>query len=818
MDVLRQDLVYSLRRLRQSPGFTLVAVATLALGIGATSALFSVVEGVLLRPLPYPKPDQIVRLWEVGPDGNRMSFADPNFEDVRSQAGSLAGVAEYATSVVTVSGGAEPTRALVAAVSADFLAVFGAHAELGRAFAPDEHRFGSAPVALVSHDYWMRFLGGTTALSELKLTTDAFSAPVIGVLPAGFRFPDDADIWVPRESQRPRLPSRTAHNWRVVGRLRDGIALPAARAELATVAGRLRRQYGPDTMMTDVAVVPLREAITGGVRSALAILFGAAASLLLIAAANVVNMLLAQTATRARELAIRAALGAGRGRLVRQSLTEALLLSLGAGVVGVLFAVWGVDALRQAAPANLPRLDEVAVNGRVLLFATAVSIAVAATLGALIAWRATASDPQAALGEGSRGEAATVRAHRLGRLMVAGQLAATLVLLVGAGLLGRSLLRVLAIDPGFDRTRVVTIELALPDVEEEKAAGARARFLSELVARLRGVPGVLEAGGTNALPLAPGGADGTYVELGPQDPAPRTMEELERLFREATRTGEGDFRVASDGYFKALRIPLRQGRLFDERDVPGAPHAAVVSQSLARKKWPGQAVLGRRLEFGNMDGDLRPLVVVGVAGDVRPDSLEGPPRPTIYVDDRQRPRATSRFTIVMRTETDAGALSSAGRQVVRELDPTIAPRFRTLPDVVSASLDGRRFDLTLVGVFAATALLLAMAGVYGVTAYWVAQRTREIGVRMALGACGGDVVRLVLRQGLQAVAVGVSVGVGGSLLLGRTVQALLFGVSATDPPTLAGVAVVLVAVAGLAGYVPARRAARVDPMVALRSE
>jgi predicted permease len=474
MDILRQDLIYGLRRLRQSPGFTLLAVATLALGIGATSALFSVVEGVLLRPLPYPKPDQIVSLWEVGPDGNRMRFADPNFEDVRSQAASLAGVAGYATSVVTVSGGAEPTRALVASVSADFFAVLGAHPERGRAFAPAEHRFGSAPVALVSHDYWTRVLGGSTALSELKLTTDALSAPVIGVLPAGFRFPDDADIWVPRESVRPRLPSRTAHNWRVVGRLRDGIGLLAARAELTTIAGRLRRQYGPDTMMTDVAVVPLREAITGGVRSALAILFGAAASLLLIAAANVVNMLLAQTATRTRELAIRAALGAGRGRLVRQSLTEALLLSLGAGVVGVLFAAWGVDALRRAAPATLPRVNEVAVNGRVLLFAMAVSIAVAAALGALIAWRATASDPQAALGEGSRGEVGTVRAHRLGRLMVAGQLAGTLVLLVGAGLLGRSLLRVLAVDPGFDRTRVVTVELALPDVEEEQAAGRRA--------------------------------------------------------------------------------------------------------------------------------------------------------------------------------------------------------------------------------------------------------------------------------------------------------------------------------------------------------
>jgi predicted permease len=827
MDTLRQDLVYGVRRLHQTAGFTLMAVATLALGIGTTTAIFSVVHGVLLQPLPYPNPDRIVRLYELDAAGHKMDFADPNFEDVREGARSLDGAAEYKSGVFSVSAGGEQSRTVVGIVSADFFHVFGVRPERGRSFAPDEQRVGAPASVLVSHDFWVRRLGGNASLDALKMTVDGRAAAVVGVLPARFAFPDDAEIWAPRELFE-RLPSRTAHNWHVIARVGDGVGVAAARAEVSTIARRVHEAHGQDTRrsidalasfeLVDASVVPLREAMTGHVRSPLVMLLAAAASLLLIASGNVVNMLLAQAATRARELAIRTALGAPRLRLIRQLLTEALVLSLVAGAGGVLLALWGVEALRALAPSNLPRLDEVAVSRPVLLFALAVSVVVAGALGGLIAWRATAGDPQSGLAEGGRGEVALARTQRLGRLMIAGQVAATLVLLVGAGLLGRSLMRVLSIDPGFDRSQVVAIDLALPEAEGADALARRAAFLTDLTSRLRGVPGIREVGGTNALPLVTSGANGTFAELGPQDPPPAVMADVERLFKEKTRTGEAEFRVASAGYFRALRIPLRQGRVFDETDTREAPHAAVVSESLAKRQWPGQDPLGRRLEFGNMDGDLRPLTVVGVVGDVRADRLETAHRPTIYVDYRQRPAAAGRFTVVARTDADPAGAMAAARDIIRALDPTVPPRFRTFAAAVSASLGQRRFDLTLVGMFAGTALLLSMAGVYGVTAYWVARRTREIGVRMALGARGADVVRLVLGQGLAPVAIGVVLGAVIAGGLTRAIASMLFGVTPEDPLTFAAVALLVALVATLAGYLPARRATRVDPMVALRCE
>ena len=817
MTTLIQDLRYGVRMLAKNPGFTAVAVLTLALGIGANSAIFSVVYGVLLRPLPYPKPDQIVRLWEVNAKGGRMNFADPNFEDVRSQSHGFQAVAEYGAGLESVSGGSEPTRSMLAWVSHDFFTLMRVEPVLGRGFAEEDQRFGTAPVALVSYAYWKQYLGGTTDLARIKLTIENQLCPVIGVLPPGFRFPLDSDIWVPRELLE-RLPSRTAHNWHVVARLREGVPLVQVHAELSGIAQRLKQQYGQDTEMTDVAVSPLRDALTSPARPALLVLLGAVGFLLLVACANVVNLLLAQAAARERELAIRSALGAGRNRLVRQFLTEALLLTVTGGALGVLAALWGVDALVALAPRNLPRLQDVAINLPVLSFTFALSVAVAAGLGIFTALRATAGDVQGALAERGQGHVVTQRGHRLSRAIVAAQIAITLVLLAGAGLLGRSLLRVLAIDPGFRTQNVLTMDLALPSPEKETEIVHRVAFLNELFLRLRAVPGVREVGGANSLPLTTGLADGTYILMSPQEKPPRMMEDLGRLFHDSTRTGDADYCVASEGYFRTLGIPLLRGRLFDQRDTLDAPHVALISQSLAREKWPNMDPLGRTIEFGNMDGDLRLLTVVGVVGDIREDSLEARPRPTVYVNYRQRPQATGSFTLVLHTEAEPAAVFSAAREIVRDLDPNVPPSFNTFTEVFSASLKTRRFNLTLVGVFAATALLLAVAGIYGVMAYSVARRTHEMGVRIALGASAPDVLRLVLSQAMLTTAVGVAVGIAGSFVLTRAMQSLLFGVSATDPVTLAGVALLLSFAALLASYIPARRATKVDPMVALRYE
>jgi putative ABC transport system permease protein len=812
-----RDLRYGLRVLGRNRAFTAVAVLTLALGIGANTAIFSVVYGVLLRPLPYPRPERIVRLWEVSARGGRMSFADPNFDDLRGQSRSLQGLAEYASGPASVLGGQEALRVTVAAVSRDFLAVMGVEPVLGRGFAAEDQRRGAAPVALVSASYWRQHLGGRTDLAAVKLRIDDRVVAVAGVLPAGFRFPEDADIWMPRELGE-RLPSRTAHNWRVVGRLRDGVELGEARVELSGIARRLAAQFGRDTMMAGVEAVPLREALTRQVRPALLLLLGAVGFLLLVACANVMNLLLAQAAARQGELAIRTALGAQRGRLAGQFLAESLLLSAAGGLLGVLAAYWGVRGLLAWAPRDLPRLDEVRLSLPVLGFAAAVAGGVAVALALLTALRATTGEVQAALLESAgRAQAGSPRGQRLGRVIVAAQLAITLVLVAGAGLLGRSLLRVLAVDPGFRAERIVTMDLSLPPAETAAAGVRRARFLDDLMARLGALPGVVEAGGTNSLPLAGGPADGIFLVMSPGEEPPR-MEDLERRFHDPTRTGDADFCVASAGYFHALGIPLEQGRLFDQRDSPEAPHAALVSRSLARARWPGQDPLGRTIEFGNMDGDLRLLTIVGVVGDVRDASLEAPPRPTVYVSYRQRPRKTTAFTVVLRTAAAPAGVLAAARRIVRELDPAVPPSLGSFTRVIAASLQARRFHLALVSVFGGTALLLAMAGIYGVMACAVARRRREIGVRMALGARSGDVLRLVVGQGMATAAVGVAIGLGGALALTRVMRSLLFGVSASDPFTFAGVAALLALVALLACYLPARRAAGVDPVTALRSE
>jgi predicted permease len=629
---------------------------------------------------------------------------------------------------------------------------------------------------------------------------------------------------LPRESSSERYPSRTAHNWKGLARLRDGVSLPQATADLSAIAARIKQQFGDKVNISAVALLPLQNALTGPVRPVLLLLLGAVAFLLLIACANVANLMLAQGAARSRELAIRAALGAERGRLVRQFLTEALLLSVISGVLGVLAASWGVNALLGLNSNPLPNAQSVSVNATVLLFALAICFAVALLLGVLCAWRATRGELQTTLAEGQR-QAGSARGNRLGRLIVTAQLAAALILLVGAGLLGRSLLRVISTDPGFHTERVLTLNLALPNVEplqpfggSDKAKARRVAYLDALVERLRVLPGVEKAGGVDSMPLSSGNADGTYVVMNPGDPVPQTLRDFETLYANKERTGTADYCVAGDGYFETLGIPLIRGRSFEARDTAATPHVALITKSLAQEKWPNQDPLGRQIEFGNMDGDTTLLTVVGVVGDVRYESLELAPRPTIYVNYRQRPQRATDFNVMLRSSGDPALLIRPAREIVRDLDATTPPKLATFSQVFSASLESRRFSLTLMSVFSATALILALAGIYGVISYSVSLRTREFGVRVAMGATSQHVLTLVLSEGMRPVLLGIVLGITGGLTLGRTIQSLLFNVSSTDPVTFAAVALLLALVAVIACLVPARRATRVDPLVALRYE
>ena len=519
---------------------------------------------------------------------------------------------------------------------------------------------------------------------------------------------------------------------------------------------------------------------------------------------------------RGRELSIRSALGAARGRLIRQFLTETFLLSLAGGGLGVLGAFAGVTGLLALAPQSLPRLDSVSINIPVLAFALLLTAAVAAGLGAFTAVRATSGDPREGLAEGARGQAGSQGSQRVGQIIVAAQVAITLILVIGAGLLGRSLMKVLEVNPGFRVDKIVSMDVSLPWVEDPKAKASQGIFYSNLIDRLKQIPGVRKVGAASNLPLVDGGLpDGSFLLMTPNE-MPKSLDDFGALFQQKERIGIADFCVASDGYFQVLGIPLIRGRIFDERDGPNAPHVAVISESLARDRWPNQDPIGHTIEFGNMDGDLRLLTIVGIVGDTHEYGLDAPPRPTVYVDLFQRPRAE--MTLAMLSDADTRSVTSAARGILQDLNPEIPAKFQTFSQIYSDSMGSRRFNVILVGFFGITALLLATAGVFGVMAYSVSRRTREIGVRVALGAASSDVLTMILGQGLRTILIGVVVGIAGALALTRAVASLLFGVTATDPLTFVGVTLLLVAAGLLACYIPARRATRVDPLVALRYE
>lgn len=825
MENILHDLRHSLRILRRSPGFTSVSVLTLALAIGASTAIFSVVYGVLLRPLPYSEPDRIMAIFEVRTDGGWMRVADPNFDDFRDQNHTFQSIAKYSSYVVSVSGGSQPTRTTVANVTPQFLKVFRVQPIIGRDFLASDAKKGAAPVALVSYGYWKQYLGSPSNLSQSHLKVDNRIYQLVGVLPEGFQFPADTGIWVPADLEGEN-PSRSSHNYSAVARLRDGVTAQQANAEISTIGRRIHDAASDqsDFLLKDAAVVPLHDSITHETRPALLILLASVGFLLLVACANVANLLLAQASVRERELAVRSALGAARGRLIRQFLAEAFLLALISGLLGILGAQLGVSGLITLAPTNLPRLDSISINVPVLLFALLLSSAVGIGLGAFTAIRATSGNVREALAEGGRSQAGSQSTQRLGRGIVAGQIAITLLLVIGAGLLGRSLKKVLEVNPGFRVDKIVTMDVTLtwPRWNDAKAKTAEASFFSNLIDRLKQIPGIRQVGATNGLPMSGGLPNGSFLLMSQDEMPknPKTLEELSHdfdlLFQHKDRLGTAEFGVVTSAYFQALGIPLIRGRMFDDRDTADAPHAALISESLARGRWPGQDPIGHTIEFGNMDGDLRLLTIVGIVGDVHQYGLDSPPPPTVYVDLFQRPEPW--MTITMLSDANTQMVTTAARSILKEMNPEIPANFRTFQQIYSESLGSRRFNLILIASFGIVALLLATAGVFGVMAYSVSRRTREIGVRVALGARSRDVLTMILGQGMRTILIGLAIGLAGSLALTRTMASLLFGVTATDPLTFAAVIALLIAAALLACYIPARRATKVDPMEALRYE
>jgi predicted permease len=795
-----RDLKYALRVLRQRPAYAAVAILSLALGIGACTAIFSVVDAVLWRSLPFPQAERIINVREVDAKGRQMTFAEPNFLDLRARNKTLAAAAEYVVGLDTILGASEPVRAHSAYVSQDFFRVLGAQPDIGRGFLPEDARGGANPVAVLSYGYWRRLLGGREDLAATPLRIGDMSYTVVGVTPRGFNFPNGVDVWLPIELH-PSSPSRTSRGKRVIARLRDGVSMGQARADLSAIGKQLRQENSVDIDLVDMAAMPLQEFMVGEVRNSLLAMMAAVAFLLLVACANVANLVLGQVTARQREFTVRAALGASRWRLARQFVTENLVLALLAGALGVLISFWGVEALLSLNQGKLPRADEISVDARALIFTFALSLLVSVALGLLPLVRFGRRDLSERMKEGGRAQSANAASQRLRGALVTAQVALTLVLLVGAGLLVRSFLKLLQVDPGFRTESAVAMEMSPAEFEGEDSARRRASFYQQLIERAGSLPGVTAIGGVNGLPMTGGGTDGQFL-----------IDDNEAM------KGNGEFRVASPGYFEAMGIRLLRGRLFDHTDGPNTQQVALIGEALARRHFPNEDPLGHTIQYGNMDGDHHPLRIIGVVGDVREYGLDEKIETTVYVHYLQRPRQAWSFAVVVRAEVEPESLIPALRNVAQSLNRDVPVNFRTLKQIFSSSLDKRRFSLSLFSAFAFAALLLAALGVYGVTSYAVTQRVSEIGVRVALGAQVGDVLRLIIGHGMKFVLLGVAIGLAGALALTRLIAHLLYNVSATDPVTFAVITALLIGVALLSAFVPARRATKVDPMVALRCE
>jgi predicted permease len=803
------------RALRRSPGFFVVAALTLALGIGATTAIFSVVNGVLLAPLPYPHSERIVQLLQINPGGQPgQNIADPNFLDWRAQSRSFGALAEVSHAFsVSVTGPSVPVRAVNAMASTDFFSVIGVAPVAGRFFVPADQRVGAAPTVVVGEEFATRNFGGARAAVGRVITFDGTSYTIIGVAPRTLVYPVSAELWSAAGIAAP-APSRTAHNWMVIGRLAPDATVERAAAEISRISRRMKLQYGDATDMSDATVMSLHDRVVGKSRQMLLVLLGASAFLLLIACANVVNLLVARMIGRGGELSLRLALGASRGRLVQQFLAEALVLALSGGLAGVFLAWVGVHALLSLNAGRLPRADAVHLSLPVLAFALLLSLSAAVAMGMLTAWRATRAELRAAMAESQRSVAGGRAGIRQSLVVV--QVALTLVLLVGAGLLGRSLIHLFQVDPGFRVRNELLIDVPLATAGDSLEQLQNLQFYETLQERLAHVPGVSDVGVVSAFPIGGLGApEGTFLIV--NSPVLHLQgSDLEQLFHGPSRTGEADYRVASASYFGAMGIPVLRGRNFTEADAVDGPPVAVISATLARTRWPGQNPIGQYIEFGNMDGDMRPLTVVGVVGDVRDASLASPARPIIYSNYRQRRGRLGEMIVAVSGGGDVAAVTASARRILGELRPDLPPVFTSAQAAIQNSVSDRRFSLVLVGVFSAAALLLASLGVYSVLAYLVTQRRQEFSVRVALGAESRNVIALVMRQGVVFALMGIGLGTIAALGLTRLLSGMLYDVSPTDPVAFGAVALLLACIALLASFVPARRAAKVDPMNVLR--
>jgi len=802
VEAIWQDVRYSVRTLLKSPSFTAVAVATLALGIGANTAVFTVVNSVLLTPLPYDHPEELVSVLERGSRGGGMQIAWANFQDWKQDSRSFSALSAYNARTMTVLGGAEPLQTQVSPVTEDFWSVFGATAMEGRLTTPDDHLAGAQPVAVVSERFWRNELVGRP-LDEIRLEIGNERLNVIGVV-GGLFFPAGTDVWSALTPED-QSTSRTAHNYRTVARLAPGVSVEQARTEIDDLTVRLvQRETASDFLATGAILVPLQDELVEDARSTLWLLLGAAALVLLVACTNLASTLLARGTMRSRELAVRLSLGASKGRVIRQLLTESLVLAVVGAAAGVALAGVAMEGLREGGSALMPAIASAQINGWVLAYAAGTAVLTALVFGLLPAVRLTASGAGEALRQGSRGSSVEARSP-VWRALVGTEVALAVVLLVGSGLLGRSFQRLMSEDLGFDPVDVQTLPVSLSLLEYDDQF-AHARFYDQAIAELDRLPEVSAVGVISTLPL--------------EGLLPNGRLELDG---DIEKKATASYIVASGGAFEALDIPLLQGRLFDERDVPDATPVAIVSRSFADRFWPDLDPIGREVTGGGMDDHWESRTfarVVGVVGDARYRSIGAEDGPTVYFPHSQRPYRLqfSAALVVEAALGDPAALAGPVRATIQALEPDVPMRIRSQTAVMAESTASRRFVLVLFGAFSALGLLLAAIGIYGVVSYSVARRTREMGIRVALGAEPRSVVALVVNGAMRMVVGGLFAGLFAALALTRLLENLLHEVSPADPLTLVSVVVLLGTIALIASWLPARAGTRVDPISTMRAE
>ncbi|HKO97535.1 MAG TPA: ABC transporter permease [Pyrinomonadaceae bacterium] len=812
MNSLWQDARFSARMLLKHPAYTLIAVVTLALGIGANVAIFSIINGVLLRSLPYPEADQIVTLWEnnIKESIPQDDFSPANFLDVRERQQSFSNIAFSNPDSVTYLGGSEPEVIRLAVVSQGFFDVFGAGPAHGRTFLPEEHEPGKNQAVMLSHATWQRRFGGDKNLIGRTLPLDGQPMTVVGVMPPDFRlylYDREEEMWAPQVPNESMKQQRKATYLKVVGRLKSGITLGQAQAELNNIAAQLAQENPQTNQGVGITAVTLPEHLKGKWRSALLILFASVALVLLIACANVANLSLARGREREREFAIRAAIGAGRARIMRQLLIESLLLALLGCAGGLLLAIWGVDLIVAFNPGDIPRIDQVSINRSTLAFVSVVSFLTTLIFGLAPALQLSQPDLQSCLKEASQTSTTNPARRRLRNTLVVTQIALAFVLLAGAGLVLRSFVSLLQVDPGFAADKVVAIQAFIWDRFNKPEQ--RELYIRETLEKIEALPGVEAAGVTSAIPLLESSNTSSvpFAIEGKAPPQPGTEPVAQ-------------YTIASANYFDAIGARLTSGRIFNQFDGKDTTRVALINETMARRNWPGENPVGTKFTYKRGGRDARnatTLEVVGVVSDQRQDGLEKTPRPEFFIPYAQSPTGSTIF--VVRTKGDPNSLLQSLKERIWESNKT-QPFYAvtTMDQLVSDSLKARRFNLILLGGLAALALTLASVGIYGVISFTTAQRTHEIGVRMALGARQNDILKLVVGEGMALTGLGVVIGLAVSLAVTRFLTSLLFNVSSTDPVTFVAISALLTGVALLACYLPARRATKVDPLVALRYE